>query len=172
MNEELQKILEELGRAFPPKAPKGLVKKLIDELEVAGVETLRTANFPNSKYFAADRNGRVLVILAHESTKIEWWGVRKEIIDRIQAKPIDWGIALLDGDHRRGFWIHKDSFFKLKDRGIVTLGKVDIKYHFNAKPWLEKEVDLAKYFVHIRKFLEYTGLGGDLTRRDRLSRWG
>lgn len=156
MDESTKETLDELFHAFPSKAPEGIVKKFIDDLEDQGVEIIKSDKFPNTKFFAAEKNGRVLIILAHESTNIEFWGQGKDIIDRIKDKPIDWGIVLLDKDHRRGFWIDRRCLFALVKDGVVTMDKNNKVYKFNAYK-LEKRSDLAKGFMSLMQFLRFVG---------------
>ena len=154
--EQLRNILEELPRASPGKAPSNLVGRFREALEQAGVEILRPENSPTSKYFAAGRNERGVLVLAHESTHIKWWGVGQGLIDRIKEKPIDWGILLLWHDYRRGFWIPGDNFFKLRDLNLVTLGEAR-NFNFNEDN-LERRPDLARAFFSVPRFLKFSGL--------------
>ncbi len=156
IDERTKEILHDLFRSIPRKSPKGLVKKFIDDLKDHGVEILTSEYFPNWKFFAAEKNGRELIILAHESTNIEFWGQGKDIVDRIKDKPIDWGIVLLEKDHRRGFWIHKDYFFDLVRDGMVTMDSENKNYKFNAYRLREKP-ELAKTFWALKKFLNFVG---------------
>ncbi len=154
--EQLRTILDELQRASPGKAPGNLVGRFREALEQAGVEILRSENSPTSKYFAAGRNERVVLVLAHEPTHIKWWGVGWELIDRIKEKPIDWGLLLLWHDYRRGFWIPRDNFFELRDLNLVTLDKAR-NFSFNEET-LERRPDLARAFFSIPRFLKFSGL--------------
>ena len=150
---EMSKILEDVCQNYPTKAPNKLVEKFIKSLQEKQVEVERPTNLA-AKYFVGRKKNEVL-ILAHESTKMDWWAVNKPIIDRIINENFLWGIALLDGDCR-GFWIPGENFFKLTEGGIVTLGKAG-QYHFN-KSLLEKMPNLVFSFFTVPKFLKLSGL--------------
>jgi hypothetical protein len=152
MNEG-HELMEAVCREFPDKkAPHKLVEKFLKSLQEKEVMDERTTNLA-AKYFVG-RKKNAVVILPHESTKIDWWGVKKQIIDRIINKKILWGIALLDGDCR-GFWIPGENFLELTKLKIVTLGKTN-HYHFN-KSTFEKS-DLVIGFFTVTKFIKISGL--------------
>ena len=152
MNEG-HELMEAVCREFPDKkAPHKLVEKFIESLRKERVEVERPTNFA-AKYFVGGKKNTV-AILAHESTKTDWWGVSKQIIDRIIDKKILWGIALLDGGCR-GFWIPGENFLELTKLKIVTLGKTN-QYHFN-KSTFEKS-DLVIGFFTVTKFIKISGL--------------
>ena len=152
MNEG-HELMEAVCREFPDKkAPHKLVEKFIESLQEKEVMVERTTNLA-AKYFVG-RKKNAVVILPHESTKIDWWGVKKQIIDRIINKKILWGIALLDGGCR-GFWIPGENFLELTKLKIVALGKTN-QYHFN-KSTFEKS-DLVIGFFTVTKFIKISGL--------------
>ena len=152
MNEG-HELMEVVCREFPDKkAPHKLVEKFLKSLQEKEVMVERTTNLA-AKYFVG-RKKNAVVILPHESTKIDWWGVKKQIIDRIINKKILWGIALLDGGCR-GFWIPGENFLELTKLKIVTLGKTN-QYHFN-KSTFEKS-DLVIGFFTVTKFIKISGL--------------
>ena len=152
MNEG-HELMEAVCREFPDKkAPHKLVEKFLKSLQEKEVMVERTTNLA-AKYFVG-RKKNAVVILPHESTKIDWWGVKKQIIDRIINKKILWGIALLDGGCR-GFWIPGENFLELTKLKIVTLGKTN-QYHFN-KSTFEKS-DLVIGFFTVTKFIKISGL--------------
>jgi len=155
MNEG-HELMEAVCREFPDKkAPHKLVEKFIESLRKERVEVERPTNFA-AKYFVGGKKNTV-AILAHESTKTDWWGVSKQIIDRIIDKKILWGIALINGDCR-GFWIPGENFPELTKLKIVTLGKKrkNEQYHFNRST-LEKS-DLVFGFFTMTKFIKISGL--------------
>ncbi len=149
---EMSKLLEEVCRNHPTKAPNKWVEKFLKSLQEKEVMVERPTNLA-AKYFVG-RKKNAVVILPHESTKIDWWGVKKQIIDRIINKKILWGIALLDGGCR-GFWIPGENFLELTKLKIVTLGKTN-RYHF-YKSTLEKS-DLVIGFFTVTKFIKISGL--------------
>jgi hypothetical protein len=152
MNEG-HELMEAVCREFPDKkAPHKLVEKFLKSLQEKEVMVERTTNLA-AKYFVG-RKKNAVAILAHESTKTDWWGVKKQIIDRIINKKILWGIALLDGGCR-GFWIPGENFLELTKLKIVTLGKTN-QYHFN-KSTFEKS-DLVIGFFTVTKFIKISGL--------------
>ena len=155
MNEG-HELMEAVCREFPDKkAPHKLVEKFIESLQEKEVMVERTTNLA-AKYFVG-RKKNAVAILAHESTKTDWWGVSKQIIDRIIDKKILWGIALINGDCR-GFWIPGENFPELTKLKIVTLGKKrkNEQYHFNRST-LEKS-DLVFGFFSMTKFIKISGL--------------
>jgi len=155
MNEG-HELMEAVCREFPDKkAPHKLVEKFIESLREEKVEVERPTNLA-AKYFVV-RKKNTVTILAHESTKIDRWGVSKQIIDQIIDKKILWGIALINGDCR-GFWIPGENFPELAKLKIVTLGKKrkNEQYYFN-KSTLEKS-DLVIGFFTVTKFIKISGL--------------
>jgi hypothetical protein len=152
MNEG-HELMEAVCREFPDKkAPHKLVEKFIESLQEEKVEVERPTNLAVKNFVCRKKN--TVAILAHESTKMDRWGVSKQIIDRIIDKKILWGIALLDGGCR-GFWIPGENFLELTKLKIVTLGKTN-QYHFN-KSTLEKS-DLVIGFFTVTKFIKISGL--------------
>jgi len=138
-----------------------LVAKFIESLQQENVEVKYPPNRPIAKWFVGQKKNEVL-ILAHKSTRIGWWGVKKQIIDRIinyeriKNDEILWGMALIDGDCRRGFWIPGKNFPELITLRIVTLGRTE-QYNFN-KSALEQRRDLALEFMTVRRFIQLSGL--------------
>jgi len=130
-----------------------MVEKFIESLREEKVEVERPTNLA-AKYFVG-RKKNAVVILPHESTKVDRWGVKKQVIDRIINKKILWGIALLDGGCR-GFWIPGENFLELTKLKIVTLGKTN-QYHYFNKSTLEKS-DLVIGFFTVTKFIKISGL--------------
>jgi len=155
MNEG-HELMEAVCREFPDKkAPHKLVEKFIESLREEKVEVERPTNLA-ANYFVG-RKKNTVTILAHESTKIDRWGVSKQIIDQIIDKKILWGIALINGDCR-GFWIPGENFPELTKLKIVTLGKKrkNEQYYFNRST-LEKS-DLVFGFFTVTKFIKISGL--------------
>lgn len=139
-----------------------LFGKFVQSLKETGVE-IRGYHYPRAKYFTAVKNNRQLIVLVHESQKDEWWGVLRDIVERVEKlvkdRKILWGAALLDKSHCRGYWIPGDIIPMLKQRSLITLTKPgqSQQYHFKEKD-LEKVSNMAPYFVSVEGFLKLVGL--------------
>ena len=129
-------------------------------LNNAGIE-IKDYSLP-SKYFQANKNDSRVFILAHESTKDRWWGVLCNLIERVRQEKhvksglIRWGIVLLDGDPRKGYWIPAENLDKLKQLGGAK--ELDLQFHFRGDI-IDLHPQLAPPFFTIPKFLKLTGLG-------------
>jgi len=157
MNEG-HELMEAVCREFPDKkAPHKLVEKFIESLREEKVEVERPTNFAAKNFVGRKKNTVAILAQAHESTKIDRWGVSKQIIDRIIDKKILWGIALINGDCR-GFWIPGENFPELTKLKIVALGKKskNEQYHFNRST-LENS-NLVLGFFTVTKFIQISGL--------------
>lgn len=137
-----------------------LVDQFKEFLDEAGVE-VRTSS--QGKYFRATKDGIALVILAHESTKVGWWGILKSHVDELEKdaeKPEynlnGWGAVLLHKGPRMGYWIKGENVLELIRLGLVSLSGQG-QYLFADKV-LEKKSGLASYFFSVKGFLKLSGL--------------
>ena len=137
-----------------------LVDQFRKFLEEAGVEIRTSAQ---GKYFRATKAGVSLVILAHESTEVGWWGILKSHIDELEkeaGKPENnlkgWGSVLLHKGSSRGYWIKGENILELIRHSLVSLTGQG-QYLFSDKV-LEKRPVLAPYFFSVKGFLKLSGL--------------
>ena len=159
MDDEKRKSLGDIIiGAKTTKKSEGLVREFKLAPIGAGVEIEEASQ---GKYFAAGMNGVEILVLAHESTKDEWWGISEGIVERVRAanarreKVITWGAALLDKGHRREYWISGENILKLKALGHVR--NFGGQYQFKHDD-LQRRPDLALYFWKIDNFLTLSGL--------------
>lgn len=158
MEENLRRVFEELKSA---SGPANLVEEFQDLLRAEGVEVEGTTG---AKYFAAMKEGRTIIVLAHESTDQGFWGIRRKVVERCQGVAHEkkgelqgWGAALLDGSPQRGFWVEGDTIRQLYEAGVIQYSSSNDQYLFVAKE-LRKVPDRALYFIGIGEFLERSGL--------------
>ena len=158
-NKGLSDLLIAVSEVCELSSDKDPVRKFKRALVEAGVEI---KEYPPAKYFAAGMGGDPMILLAHESTEVGWWGILKDIIDRVigletvKTHKVGWGAALLDKDYKRGYWISGENIFALKTLCLVSLGK-EAQYHFKHEN-LRKKPGLAPYFYSIEEFLSVSGL--------------
>jgi hypothetical protein len=158
MDDETRKLLDGIIGARTAKKSEVLVCEFKRALNGAGVEIKED---PQAKYFAAGMDGVEVLVLAHESAEVGWWGITEDIVKRVleanarREKAITWGAALIDKSHSRGFWIRGENILQLKALGLVKLGKV--QYHFKHDD-LERRPGRAPYFWTIAQFLAHSGL--------------
>ena len=93
-NKGLSDLLKAVSEVCELSSDKDLVRKFKRALVEAGVEI---KEYPPAKYFVAGMGGDPVIVLAHESTEIGWWGILKDIIDRVtdleivKTNKVGWG---------------------------------------------------------------------------------
>lgn len=114
------------------------------------------------KYFLAQREGRSVFLLAHESSSQGFWGVLRVHVEELEKTAAGhgltgWGAVLLDASPKRGFWVKGSDIDRLFDDGVVQFSESNGQYLFLDKE-LRRVPDRAGYFIGIQDFLESSGL--------------
>ena len=136
-----------------------LVEQFRDSLHILGF-TLEPERYDRSfKVFGAERDGRSIVILAHESEDKGFWGIGKHHLQRLRSVAEEhdlgcWGAVLIDQSPRRGFWIEGSNIESLAD----SLTRKGIFLFHEAG--LRRNPELAHYFFSVEEFLRITGIIG------------
>jgi hypothetical protein len=151
---------EETRKAFDSiLGPPDLVEQFRDNLRILGFK-LEPERYDSSfKVFGAEREGRSIVILAHESEEIEFWGVGVKHVQRLRSVAEEhslecWGAVLIDQSSRRGFWIEGSNIESLAD-SLTRRG-----YFLFHGAGLRRNREFAHYFFSVEEFLRMTGFIG------------
>ena len=104
MDDATRRTLDDILAAARPANLVDQFKSLLLEVEV----TIKSGH--RGKYFLAQREGRSIFILAHESSSQGFWGVLRTHVSELEKTTADhgltgWGAVLLDASAKRGFWI-------------------------------------------------------------------
>ncbi|MBI3610447.1 MAG: hypothetical protein HY204_07080 [Nitrospirae bacterium] len=146
---------------FVIKSNDPLFEKFVQSLKEAGID-IKEDSYPRSKYIVVARENARAVLLTHESAGLEWWGISRDIVERVEklddikSGKIVWGAPLLDKGRQRGYWIPGENIRNLKRRGLATLSKKGA-YHLRSEK-LGTVPDMAPYFWSINGFLTLIGL--------------
>jgi hypothetical protein len=136
-----------------------LVEQFRDSLHILGFKLEPEIYDGKFKVFGAERVGRSIIILAHESDKIGFWGVGMKHVQRLRSVAEEnslgcWGAVLIDRSSRRGFWIEGSNIESLAD----SLTRRGYFLFHDAK--LARNRELAHYFFSVEEFLRMTGFIG------------
>ncbi len=136
-----------------------LVEQFRDRLHILGFR-LEPERYDSSfKVFGAEKDGRSIVILAHESEDVGFWGVGRHHVQRLKAAAekhalVCWGTVLIDQSPGRGFWIEGSNIESLAD----SLNRNGNFLFHGAK--LERNREIAHNFFSVEEFLRITGFVG------------
>jgi hypothetical protein len=137
-----------------------LVEQFRDSLHLLGFKLEPEIYDAWCKIFGAEKDGRKIIILAHESGERRgFWGVGRHHVQRLRSVAEEhrlecWGAALIDQSPRRGFWIEGSNIESLAD-GPNRKG--NFLFHDEK---LERNREIAHYFFCIEEFLRITGFIG------------
>ena len=137
----------------------GLVEQFRDSLHILGFKLEPERYNSSFKVFGAERDGRSIIILAHESEEIGFWGVGVKHVQRLRSEAEKhslecWGAVLIDQSPRRGFWIEGSNIEGLAD----SLSRKGYLLFHSAG--LRRNRELAHNFFSVEEFLRMTGFIG------------
>ena len=136
-----------------------LVEQFRNSLHILGFKLEPETYDGKFKVFGAEKDGRSIIILAHESSEIGFWGVGMKHVQRLRSVAEKhslgcWGAVLIDQSSSRGFWIDGSNIESLSD----SLSRRGYFLFHHEK--LARNREIANYFFSVEEFLRITGFFG------------